>query len=133
MQVAKKGSGGKKKGGCWPPTGQAPVPDETEVDRFGGKLRALGPEAGKLALRLVIANRVQMWADCPHEVCRRARACRADDMVCFEERRDELKRKVLQEVVLMLCTADISSGEFYDYLDEVTADPEEDGGDPEAW
>ena len=69
-----------------------------------------------------------MWEDCPHEACRRARTCRGDDMACFEERRGELKRKVLEEVVLLLCIAGVSSDEFYDYLDEVTDD-----ADDERW
>ena len=68
-----------------------------------------------------------MWADCPHQACRRARACSGDDMVCVEERRGELKRKILEEVVLLLSTAGVSSNEFYDYLDEVTADADDDG------
>ncbi len=92
----------------------------------------LGQEEGLFLLRLAVANRVRMWADCPHEPCRRARACRGDDMVCVEERRDELKRKVLQEVVWLLCTTGVSSDEFYDYLEEVTSEDDEDSDRPDV-
>ena len=105
---------------------------EDEAGHGVAALTALGPQAGEFVLRLVIVNRLHMWEDCPHEACRRARACRDDDMACFEERRGELKRKVIEEAVIMLCTAGVSSDEFYDYLDEVADDAEESGG-PEAW
>jgi hypothetical protein len=97
-----------------------------EADGRVAELRALGPEAGEFALTLVVVNRFRMWAECPHQACRRARACRGDDMVCLEERSEELKRKILEEVVLLLCAARVSSDEFYDYLDEITEDAEQD-------
>ncbi len=100
---------------------------EEEADRQIAELKALGPDAGELVLILSIANRFRMWADCPHQACRCARACSGDDMVCVEERRGELKRKILEEVVLLLSTAGVSSNEFYDYLDEFTADADDDG------
>ncbi len=98
---------------------------EDEADGHIVERKALGPEEGAVVLTLVVANRFRMWADCPHQACRRARACSGDDMVCVAERRGELKRKILEEVVLLLATVKVSSDEFYDYLDEVSADADE--------
>ena len=103
----------------------APGDAEDEADRQMAELKALGPEVREQVLILLIANRFHMWADCPHQACRRARACSDDDTLCVEERRALLKRKILQEVVLLMATVGVNSDEFYDYLDEVTAD--EDG------
>jgi hypothetical protein len=101
---------------------------DDEVGRLVSKLKALGPEAEEFARRLVVVNDFHLWKDCPRAACRRARKCRDDDVACFDERRAALKRQILQFVVMLLCTADISSDEFYDYLDEVTEDTCEDGG-----
>ena len=102
---------------------------EDEADRLHAKLKALGPEAEAFGQRLIVANLFDMWADCPHEPCRRAGKCRGEDVACFDERRPELTRKVLAHVVPLLCIANVSSDEFYDYLDEVTADVDDDGDD----
>ena len=130
MQIDKNRSRGKKNGRR-PPVGQASVPDEDEVDRFVGKLRALGPEAEAFGQRLLVVNVFHMWADCQHGTCRRAGTCRGEDAACFDERRPELQRRILQHVVPLLCVADISSDAFYDYLDAVT-DELDAGGDREA-
>ena len=100
---------------------------------FAAQVRALGPEGEDMIRRLAIVNEFGLWENCSREACRRAGKCRGDDVDCFDEQRAELKRAILQHVVWLLCTTRVSSGEFYDYLDEVTADPDEDGGGPEAW
>ena len=41
-----------------------------------------------------------------------------------------MKQRILEYVVWLLCTADISSDAFYDYLDEVTADIEDGDQEP---
>ncbi len=127
MQIEKNRSRGKNKGRRLPSADRPSVPDGDEVDRFVGKLRALGPEAEEFGQRLMVANAFDLWADCPNESCRRAGKCRGEDIGCFDERRAELVRKILQHVVALLCIANVSSDEFYDYLDEVTADADDDG------
>ena len=101
--------------------------DEDEADRLFASLRALGPEAEAFGQRLLVVNVFHMWADCPHEPCRRAGTCRGEDVACFDERRPELQRRILKHVVPLLCVAGVSSDAFYDYLDAVTA--EFDAGD----
>ncbi len=114
-----------------PPAIRSTVADD-EADRVVAELRALGPEAEDFARRLVVVNQFGMWQDCPHDACRRARTCRGEDIECLDERRPELTRRVLQYVVMLLCTAGVSSDAFYDYLDAVTADIDADGDCREA-
>ncbi len=91
--------------------------EDAESERAAAWLRAQVPEVQDFARRLAIANSFAMWKDCPRDACRRVRLCRGDDVACFDERRGELTRLILQYVVMLLVTADISSEAFYDYLD----------------
>ncbi len=92
------------------------APPETAAD-VAARLQALGPEAVEFARRLAIVNSFEMWADCPREECRRARLCRGADADCFDERRGELKQRMLKLIVMWLVAANISQDEFYDYLE----------------
>ncbi len=109
-----------------------PVPPHANALSGAGdlasQLKALGPEAEEFFRILAIVNEFQMWKECPREACRRTRKCRGDNAECFDERRYELKRKILRYVVWMMCTAEVSSEEFYDYLDEATDEEGEDEG-----
>lgn len=112
--------GGKKRSRSQLP----PVPARANSLRGAGdvavELKALGPEAEDFYRRLAIVHEFELWKECSRETCRRAGKCRGDNAECFDEQRYDLKRKILRLVVWMMCTAEISSEEFYDYLDEVT-------------
>ena len=126
MRMAKRKSpGAVPKGGGMPKA-------RRESDDFGRRARELGPEAVEFMRRLAIVNEFGLWEDCAREACRRAGKCRGGDAECFDERRGELKRAILQHVVSLLCTANVSSDEFYDYLDEVTEEGDAGDGDWEA-
>ena len=130
MQIEKeKPSRAAKKGNRrqQPPV-QAQSDEPYETDRLMAKLKTLGPEAEAFGQRLLLVNVFHMWADCPDNACRRAGTCRGEDIACFDARRPELTRRVLDHVVPLLCVAGVSSDAFYDYLDAVTADAD----DPEA-
>lgn len=107
------------------PAGTARRPQE-DTSSFAEQVRALGPEGADMMRRLAIANEFRLWKDCARMACRRAGKCRGEDIACFDEQEDALKPAILRLVVWLMCTADISSDEFYDYLDEVTDDADDD-------
>lgn len=90
------------------------------IPSLGEQLQALGPEAVEFFHRLAIVNEFCLWKECPRPDCRRAGQCSGDNAECFDERREELKRAILRCVVWLMCTANVSQDEFYDYLEEVT-------------
>ena len=87
MQVEKVKQAARKGDPRQPRAGQARPSNGGEADRFARNLQALGPDAVEFASRLLVANMMEMWADCRHDACRRAKTCRGEDVACFKERR----------------------------------------------
>ena len=126
MQVDKESPARERRRGSRQSESNGKPGRRKDTGGLGERLRALGPEASEFVRRLSIANEFCMWKQCSRETCRRAERCRGEDVECFDEQRGELKRAILELVIWLMCTADISSNEFYDYLDEVTADADDD-------
>ena len=131
MQVEKVKQATRKGDPRQPRASQARPAHEDEAVRIARNIQAMGPDIVEFARRLLVANMMEMWADCPHDACRRAKTCRGEDVACFKERRAELTRRILKHVFLLLFTADVSSDAFYDYLDSVTEDADDEDGNPD--
>ena len=107
-----------------------PVPPHANglggLGEIAAELKALGPEAEDFFRKLALVNEFTLWKECSREACRRVGKCRGENAECFDEQRYQLKRSILRVAVWMMCTAEVSSEEFYDYLDEVTDEEAED-------
>ena len=103
---------------------------QEEAGDLAAELKALEPEAGALVRRLALVDEFGLWKDCARERCRRAGKCRGEDAECYDEQRDALKQRVLECVIWLLCTADVRSDEFYDYLHDITDDFNDDDQEP---